>query len=83
MLAGGEDPKFIARRLIIPAAEDIGLANLSALVFAYETFAAIERIGMPEARIPLSQCAIYLATSRKSNAACTAINEVLLFVEQS
>jgi len=52
MLAGGEDPKFIARRLIIPAAEDIGLANPSALVFAYETFAAIERIGMPEARIP-------------------------------
>lgn len=81
MLAGGEDPKFIARRLVIAAAEDIGLANPTALVMANETFAAIERIGMPEGRIPLSQCVIYLATSPKSNAAYAAINQAMKAVE--
>ena len=83
MLAGGEDPKFIARRLVISAAEDIGLANPTALVMANETFAAVERIGMPEGRIPLSQCVIYLATSPKSNAAYAAINHAMQFVNQT
>jgi putative ATPase len=83
MLSGGEDPKFIARRLVIAAAEDIGLANPTALVMANETFAAVERIGMPEGRIPLSQCVIYLATSPKSNAAYAAINQAMQFVQQS
>lgn len=83
MLAGGEDPKFIARRLVISAAEDIGLANPTALVMANETFAAIERIGMPEGRIPLSQCVIYLATSPKSNAAYAAINQAMRTVEST
>ena len=83
MLAGGEDPKFIARRLVISAAEDIGLANPTALVIANETFAAVERIGMPEGRIPLSQCVIYLATSPKSNAAYAAINHAMQFVNQT
>jgi putative ATPase len=82
MLSGGEDPKFIARRLVIAAAEDIGLANPTALVMANETFAAVERIGMPEGRIPLSQCVIYLATSPKSNAAYAAINQAMKFVQQ-
>lgn len=81
MLAGGEDPKFIARRLVISAAEDIGLANPTALVMANETFAAVERIGMPEGRIVLSQCVIYLATSPKSNAAYAAINQAMRAVE--
>lgn len=83
MLAGGEDPKFIARRLVISAAEDIGLANPTALVMANETFAAIERIGMPEGRIPLSQCVIYLATSPKSNASYAAVNQAMHFVQQT
>lgn len=83
MLSGGEDPKFIARRLVIAAAEDIGLANPTALVMANETFAAVERIGMPEGRIPLSQCVIYLATSPKSNAAYAAINQAMQFVQQT
>ena len=83
MLAGGEDPKFIARRLVISAAEDIGLANPTALVMANETFAAVERIGMPEGRIPLSQCVIYLATSPKSNAAYAAINNAMQYVNQT
>ena len=83
MLAGGEDPKFIARRLVIAAAEDIGLANPTALVMANETFAAIERIGMPEGRIPLSQCVIYLATSPKSNSAYAAINRAMKLVEDT
>lgn len=77
MIQGGEDPKFIARRLVISAAEDIGLANPTALVFANETFSAIERIGMPEGRIVLSQCVIYLATSPKSNAAYSAIQRAM------
>ena len=83
MLAGGEDPRFIARRLVIAAAEDIGLANPTALVIANETFAAVERIGMPEGRIPLSQCVIYLATSPKSNAAYAAINQAMQFVQKT
>ena len=75
MLEGGEDIKFIARRLIILASEDIGLANPTALVMANNTFQAINVIGMPEARIILSQCVIYLATSAKSNSAYMAINK--------
>ena len=73
MIEGGEDAKFIARRLIISAAEDIGLANPTALVMATTAFEALERVGMPEGRIVLSQCTIYLATSPKSNAAYQAI----------
>lgn len=73
MVEGGEDPKFIARRLLILASEDIGLANPTALVIANNTFQAIERIGWPEGRIVLSQCTIYLATSAKSNSAYAAI----------
>lgn len=74
MVEGGEDPKFIARRLVILASEDIGNANPTALVIANNAFQAVENIGWPEARIILSQCATYLATSPKSNAAYTAIN---------
>ena len=75
MIEGGEDPKFIARRLIISAAEDIGLANTNALVIANNTFDAIHKIGWPEGRIVLAQCAIYLATSPKGNASYMAINK--------
>jgi putative ATPase len=75
MLEGGEDPKFIARRLVIAAAEDIGLANPNALLMANTTFDAVSKIGMPEARIILSQATIYLATSTKSNSAYLAINK--------
>lgn len=82
MLKGGEDPKFIARRLLISAAEDIGLANPNALLLAESTFAAVERIGMPEARIILSECVIYLASSAKSNSAYRAIDLALETVEQ-
>ena len=73
MVEGGEDPKFIARRMVILASEDIGLANPTALVMATNTFLAVERIGWPEGRIILSQCAIYLANSAKSNSAYKAI----------
>ena len=83
MLAGGEDPKFIARRLVISAAEDIGLANPTALVMANETFAAVDRIGMPEGRIPLAQCVIYLASSAKSNSAYEAINRAMQAVQDT
>ena len=65
MLEGGEDPKFIARRLLISASEDIGLANPNAMLLANACFDIIHKIGMPEARIPLSECVIYLATSPK------------------
>ncbi len=75
MIEGGEDPKFIARRLIILASEDIGLANPTALVMANNTFQAITVIGMPEGRIILSQCVIYLACSAKSNASYMAIRK--------
>ena len=77
MLDGGEDPLFIARRLCILAAEDIGLANPNALLLANSTFQIVHVIGMPEARIPLSECAIYLAASPKSNSAYMAISAAL------
>ncbi|MDR1415125.1 MAG: replication-associated recombination protein A, partial [Odoribacteraceae bacterium] len=77
MLAGGEDPKFIARRLLVLAAEDIGLANPNALLIANACFDTVHKIGMPEARIPLAECIIYLATSPKSNAAYLAIDQAL------
>lgn len=80
MLVGGEDPKFIARRLVILAAEDIGLANPNALLLANTCFDTVHKIGMPEARIPLSQAAIYLATSPKSNSAYMAINKAMNMV---
>lgn len=83
MIAGGEDPEFIARRLVILAAEDIGLANPNALLLANATYEAIQKIGMPEGRIPLSECTIYLATSAKSNSAYKAINAALAEVERS
>ena len=77
MLEGGEDPLFIARRMCILAAEDIGLANPNALLLANATFQICHQIGMPEARIPLAECAIYLASSAKSNSAYMAINKAL------
>lgn len=77
MLDGGEDPLFIARRLCILAAEDVGLANPNALLLANSTFQIVHTIGMPEARIPLAECTIYLASSAKSNSAYMAINEAL------
>lgn len=83
MLEGGEDIKFIARRLIILASEDVGLANPTALVMANNTFQAINVIGMPEARIILSQCVIYLATSPKSNSAYMAINKAQTLVKET
>lgn len=83
MLVGGEDPLFIARRLIISAAEDIGLANPNALLLAQSCFDAVHKIGMPEARIILSECAIYLATSPKSNSAYLAINQAMAMVKQN
>jgi putative ATPase len=83
MIEGGEDPKFIARRLIISAAEDIGLANSNALLMANAAFEAVHTIGWPEARIILSQCTIYLATSPKSNAAYMAINRAQEEVRKS
>lgn len=83
MLAGGEDPKFIARRLIILASEDIGLANPNALLLANTCFEAVHKIGMPEARIILSECTIYLATSPKSNSAYESINKALDLVKKT
>ncbi len=83
MLKGGEDVKFIARRLMILAAEDIGLANPNALLIAQSCFEICRNIGMPEARIPLSEASIYLACSPKSNSAYVAINQALTEVEQS
>ena len=83
MLAGGEDPLFIARRLCILAAEDIGLANPNALLLANSTFQIVHSIGMPEARIPLSECTIYLASSAKSNSAYKAINEALAVAKET
>jgi putative ATPase len=82
MLEGGENIEFIARRLVILASEDIGLANPNALLLATTTMDAIKMIGMPEARIILSQCAIYLATSPKSNASYVAINNALDLVRK-
>lgn len=83
MVAGGEDPAFIARRLVILAAEDIGLANPNALLLANATFDALNKIGWPEGRIILSECAIYLANSSKSNSAYMAIGEALNAVEKT
>lgn len=83
MVAGGEDPEFIARRLLILAAEDIGLANPNALLLANATFDAVRKIGWPESRILLSECTIYLATSAKSNSAYMAINNALDLVAQT
>ncbi len=83
MLAGGEDVKFIARRMLILASEDIGNANPNALVMANQTFTAVSIIGMPEARIILSQCATYLACSVKSNASYMAIDRAMASVEKS
>ena len=83
LIAGGEDPKFIARRLVILASEDIGLANPNALLLANATFDTIHKIGWPEGRIPLAECTIYLATSAKSNSAYMAINQALELVEQT
>ena len=83
MIAGGETPEFIARRLVILAAEDIGLANPNALLLANACFDTIHKIGWPEGRIPLAETTIYLATSPKSNSAYNAINSALAFVEKS
>ena len=82
MLAGGEDPLFIARRMLILASEDIGLANPNALLLAQATFDAVHKIGMPEARIILSECAIYLATCTKSNSSYMAIDAAMALVEK-
>ena len=82
MLAGGEEPRFIARRLVILASEDIGLANPNALLLANACFDTVHKIGMPEARITLAETTIYLATSPKSNSAYNAINEALAFVNK-
>lgn len=83
MIEGGEDVKFIARRMLISASEDIGNANPTALVIANNTFQSVTTIGYPEARIVLSQCAIYLATSAKSNASYEAINKAITAVKQT
>ena len=83
MISGGEDPEFIARRLVILAAEDIGLSNPNALLLANATFDAISKIGMPEGRIPLAECTVYLATSPKSNSAYMGIAAALAEVERS
>ena len=83
MIEGGEDVKFIARRLLISASEDIGMANPTALVIANSTFQAVSTIGYPEARILLSQCAIYLATSPKSNSSYMAIKKAQANVNET
>jgi len=82
MIEAGEDIKFIARRMVIFASEDIGIANANALLLATNTFQAVNIIGYPEGRIILSQCAVYLATSVKSNASYIAINMALSAVKQ-
>ena len=83
MIEGGEDPKFIARRLVISAAEDIGLANPNALLIANACFDSLQKIGWPEGRLLLAEATIYLATSAKSNSAYNAINTALQFVKQT
>ncbi len=83
MVAGGEDPEFIARRLVISASEDIGLANPNALLLANACFDALKKIGWPEGRIILAETTIYLASSPKSNSAYKAINDALALVEQT
>jgi putative ATPase len=83
MIEGGEDAKFIARRMLILASEDIGNANPTALIMANNTFQAVNTIGWPESRIILSQCAIYLATSAKSNASYEAIGKAQSLVQET
>jgi putative ATPase len=83
MIEGGEDPQFIARRLVISAAEDIGLANPNALLLANAAFDAVMKIGWPEGRIPLAECAVYLATSPKSNSAYMGIGNALQLVKKT
>jgi len=83
MVAGGEDPKFIARRMLISASEDIGLANPNALLLANACFDTVHKLGWPESRIALSECAIYLASSPKSNSAYMAIGTALGIVEET
>ena len=83
MIEGGEDPKFIARRLVISAAEDIGLANPNALLLANAAFDAVNKIGWPEGRIPLAEATVYLATSAKSNSAYLAIDKALDLVRRT
>uniref|UniRef100_UPI00404A1EEB replication-associated recombination protein A n=1 Tax=Flavobacterium sp. TaxID=239 RepID=UPI00404A1EEB len=83
MLVGGEDVKFIARRMVILASEDIGNANPTALILANNTFQAVNTVGNPESRIILSQCAVYLATSPKSNASYMAINQAMALVKET
>ena len=83
MIAAGEDPKFIARRLVISASEDIGLANPNAMLVANACFDTLQKIGWPEGRIPLAMATVYLATSQKSNSAYLAINHALELVEKT
>ncbi len=83
MVEGGEDVKFIARRMVILASEDIGNANPTALVMATNTFQAVDVIGYPEARIILAQCAVYLASSAKSNASYMAIEKALSTIHET
>ena len=83
MIEGGEDPKFIARRLVISASEDIGLANPNALLLANAAFDAVHKIGWPEGRIPLAEATVYLATSVKSNSAYMGINSAIQMVQQT
>lgn len=83
MIEGGDDPKFIARRLVISASEDIGLANPNALLLANAAFDAVAKIGWPEGRIPLAEATVYLATSAKSNSAYMGINDALQLVKQT
>jgi ATPase related to the helicase subunit of the Holliday junction resolvase len=83
MLKGGEDPVFIARRMLIAASEDIGNSNPNALLLAGECFRSVQAIGMPECRIILGQCAVYLATSAKSNSTYLAINKALDLAEKT
>lgn len=83
MVAAGEDPKFIARRLVISASEDIGLANPNAMLVANVCFDTLQKIGWPEGRIPLAMATVYLATSQKSNSAYLAINQALALVEKT
>lgn len=83
MIEGGEDPQFIARRMVISASEDIGLANPNALLLANATFDAVMKMGWPEGRIPLAECAVYLATSPKSNSAYMGIGKALEVVKQT
>ncbi len=83
MIEGGEDPQFIARRMVISAAEDIGLANPNALLLANAAFDTVMKIGWPEARIPLAECAVYLAASAKSNSAYLGIDSALATVRQT